>query len=70
MLLKYNEHLYSSVKFKRNIVNQNIFDQHCSLNIFEQITSTNELSKKLVHKELLILKWYQMDVKNIKGPFQ
>jgi hypothetical protein len=70
MLLKYDEHLYSSVKVKRNIVNQNIFYQHCRLNIFEQITSTNELSKKLVHKELLIFKWYQMDVKNIKGPFQ
>jgi hypothetical protein len=32
-------------------------------------TSISEPTKKLVKSELLILKWYQLDVQNIKCPF-
>ncbi len=34
--------------------------------IFEQITSTNELVEKLMKKELLVLRKHQLDVKDIK----
>jgi hypothetical protein len=40
------------------------------LDIFEQITSTNEPIEKFVKKELLISRRYQLDVKDIKCPLQ
>jgi hypothetical protein len=36
------------------------------LDIFEQIANTSELVKKLVNMELLIFRWYQVDMKEIK----
>ncbi len=36
------------------------------MDIFEQTTSTSELAKELVKKELSIFNKYQLDVKNIK----
>jgi hypothetical protein len=61
MLVKCHEHLHPLVKLDRNCVDQDIF---------EQITSTSELTKKLVKKELLVFRRYQLDVKNIKCIFQ
>jgi hypothetical protein len=43
-----------------------IFDQDCSLDIFEHITSTSKLAKQLVKKMLLIFLQYQLHVRNIK----
>jgi uncharacterized protein YjaG (DUF416 family) len=40
------------------------------LDIFEQTTSTRKLGEKLVKKDLLIFRWYRLDVKDIKCPFQ
>jgi len=57
MLVKYHEHLYPLVKLDKNSINQDIFKQDCSSNIFEQIANTNKPIKKLV-KELLIFKSY------------
>jgi len=54
------------VKLNRICVDQDIFEQDCSLNIFEQIASTNEPIEELVKKELLVFKKYQLDVKDIK----
>jgi hypothetical protein len=34
------------------------------------ITSTNELAKKFVNKEVLIFRRFQMDAKDIKCPLQ
>jgi hypothetical protein len=47
-----------------------IGDENCSLDIFQQIASTSEPSKELVTKELLIFRRYQVDPKNIKCPLQ
>jgi hypothetical protein len=38
--------------------------------IFELTISTNEPIEKLVKKEFVIFKRYQLDVKDIKCPFQ
>jgi hypothetical protein len=54
-------------KFEIGCLNPN---ENYALNIFEQIVNTNELMKKLVGKELLIFKRYQVHIKNIKYPFQ
>jgi hypothetical protein len=47
-----------------------IFYHDCSLDIFEQTISTNEPIEKLVKRELLIFRKYQLDVKDIKCLFQ
>jgi hypothetical protein len=39
-----------------------------SLDIFEMIANTSEPTTKLVNRELLIFKHYQVDVKDIKCP--
>jgi hypothetical protein len=70
MLVKCHEHLHPLVKLERNSTNRDIFNQDCCLDIFEQTTTTNEPTKELVKKELLIFKRYQMDVKDIKCPLQ
>jgi hypothetical protein len=62
------EHLHPLVRLNKNYVTQDIFEQDCSLDVFEQTTSTNELEKELVKKELLILRRYKLDVKDIKCP--
>jgi len=40
------------------------------LDIFEQTINTREPTKKLVKRELLISKRYQLDVKDIKCPLE
>jgi hypothetical protein len=39
-----------------------------NLNIFEMIVSINETTMELINRELLIVKHYEVDVKNIKCP--
>jgi hypothetical protein len=34
------------------------------------ISNTSKLTKELVNKELLIFKWYQVNVKDTKTPFK
>jgi hypothetical protein len=70
MLVKCHEHLHALVKSKANFANENIFYEDCNLDIFEQTTSTSELVEELVKKKLLIFKNYQLNVKDIKCPFQ
>jgi hypothetical protein len=43
-------------------------DEESSLDIFEMYVGTNELTKEVVNKELLMFKRFQMDVKDIKCP--
>lgn len=63
--------MHPLVKFEMSLANQNIFfNQDCNLNIFEHIASTSEPTKEFVNKELLIFKQYQVNVKNMKYPFQ
>jgi hypothetical protein len=68
MLVKCHEHLHALVTLDKICANHNIFEQDCSLNIFEQTTSTSEPIEKLVKGELLVFKKYQLDVKDIKCP--
>jgi len=70
MLVKCHEHLHLLVRSKRNSINQNIFYEDYNLDIFEQTVSTSESAKQLVKKVLLIFKRYQLDVNDIKCPFQ
>ncbi len=53
--------------FENATIDQDV-DEDCSLNIFEMIASTNEPTKEVVNRKLLILKRFQMDAKNIKFP--
>jgi len=57
MLVKCYKHLHPLVRLDRNCVNQNIF---------EQIASTSEPTKKLVI--FMIFKRYQLNVNDIKCP--
>jgi hypothetical protein len=47
-----------------------IGDEDFSLDIFQLTTSTNEPSKELVTKELVIFKRYKVNPKDIKCPLQ
>jgi hypothetical protein len=70
MLVKCHEHLHPLVRLDTNYVNQDIFEQDCNLNIFEQTTNTSEPVEELVKMELLVFRKYQLDVKDIKCPRQ
>ncbi len=48
MLVKCHEHLHPLVTLDKICANHNIFEQNCSLNIFEQTTSTSEPIEMLV----------------------
>jgi hypothetical protein len=56
-------------EFERGVVNQMV-EKDNSLDIFEMTIHTNEPTTKLINKELLIFKHYQVDVKTIKCPLQ
>jgi hypothetical protein len=64
MLLKCYHHLHPITKYI-GCVDQTI-DEDCNLDIFQQTTSTSELTKELVTRKLLIFKCYQVDPKDIK----
>jgi len=55
------------VEFEKGVVDQRV-EEDMSLDIFEIIVSTSELAMELVNKKLLILRCYQVNVKNIKCP--
>ncbi len=40
------------------------------MDIFEETASINEPAEEIVKKELLVFRRYQLDVKDIKRPFQ
>jgi hypothetical protein len=70
MLVKCHEHLHPLVRLDMNCVGQDMLEQDCNLDIFEQTANTNEPAKELVKSELLVFKRYQLDVKDIKCPLQ
>jgi hypothetical protein len=45
-------------------------DEENSLDIFEMFVGTNEPTKEVVNKELLMFKRFQVDVKEIKRPLK
>ncbi len=64
MLLKCYHHLHPIIK-SIECVNQ-IVDEICNMDFFQQITSTSKPTKEHVTKEFLIFKQNQMDPKDIK----
>jgi hypothetical protein len=60
--------LHPLARSEKGVVDQKVEEDN-SLDIFK-IVNTIELTTKLTYKELLILRHYQMDVKNIKCPLQ
>jgi hypothetical protein len=52
---------------KGGVVDEGV-EEDMSLHVFEMIIDTSEPIMELVKKELLILKRYQVDVKDIKCP--
>jgi hypothetical protein len=69
MLFKCYYHLHPLVEYERGVVNQKI-EEDRSMDIFEMITNTSELTMELVNRELLILKLYQENVEDIRCPLQ
>jgi hypothetical protein len=67
MFLKCYHYLHPMTKFE--CANQ-ITNASSNLDILKQTPSTNELATKLVTKELLIFKCYQVDLKEIKCSLQ
>ncbi len=57
MLLKCYYHLHLLVEFEKGVVDQRV-EEDRSLDILEMTTSTSELTRKLVNKELLIFRRY------------
>jgi hypothetical protein len=69
MLFKCNDHLHPLVEYERGVVDQRI-DEDNNLHIFKKIANTIGPSMKVINRELLIFKHYQVDVKDIKCPLQ
>jgi hypothetical protein len=65
MLLKKYHHFHSLIEYENNITIQQVDDDH-NLHIFEIVTRTNEPTKELLKSELLMLKHFQVNVKEIK----
>jgi hypothetical protein len=64
---KCHYYLHPLAEFERGVVDQRIKKEN-SLDIFEMTANTIEPTMKLINRELLIFKRYQMDVKDIKCP--
>jgi hypothetical protein len=69
MLFKCDYHLHPLVEYERGVVDQRIEEDN-NLDSLKMIADTIEPSIKLINRELLIFKRYQVDVKDIKCPFQ
>jgi hypothetical protein len=69
VLMKCYYHLHPLVEFERGVVDERV-EKDRNLDIFEMAISTSEPITKLVNRELLIFRHYQVDIKDIKCPFQ
>jgi hypothetical protein len=65
MLFKCYYHLHSLVGSGRGVVDQRV-EMDRNLDIFGMIANISERTTKLVNRELLIFRCYQVDVKNVK----
>jgi hypothetical protein len=65
MLMKCYHHFHLVVESKVCCANQTI-NENCSLDIFQQIGNSSELTKENVINELVIFKGYQLNPKYIK----
>jgi uncharacterized protein YbbC (DUF1343 family) len=68
MLLKCYHIFHPMAKFG-HVANMQI-DEKINLNIFEMFVKTNEPTKEVVNKELLMFRRFQVDVEHIKCPLE
>jgi hypothetical protein len=68
MLLRCYHILYLIIEFEPMANKQT--DEESSLDIFEISAGTNEPTKDVVNKELLMFRRFQVDVKDIKCPLE
>jgi hypothetical protein len=59
--------LIKRLNLEGGVIDQKV-EEDRNLDISKMITNTREPTTKLVNKELLIFRHYQMDVKDIKCP--
>jgi hypothetical protein len=69
MLLKYYHHLHLVEDYDVESIKHRSFEDN-NLDIFEMTLNTSEPVTKLVNKELLNFRRFQMDPKKIKCPLQ
>ncbi len=67
MLMKCYYHLHPSIESDNDFVNQSVYDDS-GLDIFQMIARNTKPTKKLVKRELLVFRHYEVDVKEIKCP--
>jgi len=67
MLMKCYYYLHPSIESNNDFANQRVYDDNI-LDIFQMITKNIKPTKKLVKRELLVFRHYQVDVKEIKCP--
>jgi two-component SAPR family response regulator len=65
--LKSYHHLHSLLQGEDSFPNRN--EEDYNLNIFEMVINSNKPLKKLVSRKLFIFQKYNVDVKDIKHPF-
>ncbi len=65
MFLKCYYHLHPMIEYEGGVVDERV-EKDMSLCIFEMTTNASEPTTRLVNKELLIFRHYQVDVKDIK----
>ncbi len=66
MLLKCHHHLHPLVETKSSFVSIGVVEDSNLDIYFEQTSNISELMKELVNRKLLIFRWYQVGVKEIK----
>ncbi len=67
MLFKCHYHLHPFAKSKRGVIDQRDAKDN-NLDMFKMTTNTRVLTTKLINRQLLIFKRYQVNVKDIKCP--
>jgi hypothetical protein len=68
MLMKCYYYLHPSIKFDNDFVNKKMYDDS-PFDIFQMIAKSTRPTKKLVKRELLVFRHYEVDVKEISVPF-
>ncbi len=67
MFMKCYYYLHPSIESNNDFVNQKVYDDN-NLDILKMIARSTKPTKKLVKRELLVFRHYQVDVKEIKCP--
>ncbi len=69
MFFKCHHHLHPLANSNRTIVDERVEEDY-NLDIFKMTTSTLKLVIKLINRDILMFKHFQVDVKEINCPFR